>query len=232
VDDSSPDGDVSRTVRDSIQKRVESVRKNVNTPGRQDSGPGSTSGQFFDHRGEWGGSDQTDHLERVRARTVSDTARRSRATTPSAKSYQASSLDDYNESGPSSAPGERGGERNGGGSSGSGGVSAPARQPSIFARSVVNDLGVEDGEAPAAMSVIDRVSSMTPEQLSRLDPATRNQVMQIRSQLGLGSVSGVEQEKAAPPVQVPTQAYTTPAPQGRTVRPSTRDENFSQLDFI
>jgi hypothetical protein len=50
---------------------------------------------------------------------------------------------------------------------------------SQFAKSIVSDLGVEGHQAIAAMSVIDRVSNITEEQLRKLDPETREQVTQL-----------------------------------------------------
>jgi hypothetical protein len=47
---------------------------------------------------------------------------------------------------------------------------------SHFAKSVVSGLGVQGDQAIAAMSVIDRVSNITDEQLRKLDPDTRAQV--------------------------------------------------------
>jgi hypothetical protein len=48
---------------------------------------------------------------------------------------------------------------------------------SQFAKSIVSDLGVEGHQAIAAMSVIDRVSNITEDQLRKLDPETREQVI-------------------------------------------------------
>lgn len=47
---------------------------------------------------------------------------------------------------------------------------------SQFAKSVVSDLGVEGHQAIAAMSVIDRVTNITEDQLRKLDSETRAQV--------------------------------------------------------
>jgi hypothetical protein len=57
--------------------------------------------------------------------------------------------------------------------------------PSSFAQEVVKSLGVQGEQAIAAMSVIDRVSSITPEQLAALDEETRQQILQIRKDLGI-----------------------------------------------
>ena len=84
----------------------------------------------------------------------------------------------------------------------------PAPAASTFAKNIVQDLGVGSGDAPAAMNVIDRVSSMTPSQLSMLDAGTQKQVMHIREKLGL------------PPL-------TTPQP-----APIPDDDEYSQLDGI
>jgi hypothetical protein len=57
-------------------------------------------------------------------------------------------------------------------------VSTSAKQNhSQFAKSIVSDLGVEGHQALAAMSVIDRVTNITDDQLRKLDPETREQVM-------------------------------------------------------
>lgn len=68
-----------------------------------------------------------------------------------------------------------------------GGESLGSRKsaPSAFAQEVVQDLGVEGKQAAVAMSVIDKVSQITPEQLNMLDPATRAQILQIRKDLKL-----------------------------------------------
>lgn len=52
--------------------------------------------------------------------------------------------------------------------------------PSSFAKQVVSGLGVEEHQAVAAMSVIDRVSSMTEDQIRRLDPETQEQVRDLK----------------------------------------------------
>lgn len=60
-----------------------------------------------------------------------------------------------------------------------------AAVPSSFAQEVVKSLGVHGEQAIAAMSVIDRVSSISPEQLAALDEETRQQILQIRKDLGI-----------------------------------------------
>jgi hypothetical protein len=57
--------------------------------------------------------------------------------------------------------------------------------PSAFAEEVVRSLGVEEQQAAAAMSIVDQVSRITPEQLRLLDPETRAQILQIRKDLKL-----------------------------------------------
>lgn len=59
--------------------------------------------------------------------------------------------------------------------------------PSSFARDVVQELGVEDEQAEVAMSVVDKISAMTAEQIDKLDYETRQQILQIRKDLGLTS---------------------------------------------
>lgn len=58
-------------------------------------------------------------------------------------------------------------------------------EASTFARQVVASLDVGSAEEAAALEVIDRVSRMTPEQLARLDPTTRAEVLEMRRQLGI-----------------------------------------------
>lgn len=60
---------------------------------------------------------------------------------------------------------------------------------SRFAKTVVEELGVNKKEASAAMSVIDKVSKITEEQLSMLDPVTRQQIFQIRADLGINNTN-------------------------------------------
>ena len=54
-----------------------------------------------------------------------------------------------------------------------------------IAREIVETLGVDDQHADAAMNVINKIMSMTPAQLEKLDPETQQQVMQVRRELGL-----------------------------------------------
>jgi len=61
------------------------------------------------------------------------------------------------------------------------------KSPSAFAQEIVKTLGVQGTQAMAAMSVIDRVSQITPEQLDKLDPQTREEILQIRKELGIDS---------------------------------------------
>ncbi len=60
---------------------------------------------------------------------------------------------------------------------------------SQFAQEVIQDLGVDSSQASAAMSVIDKVTMITDEQLAQLDSATRAQILQIRRELGIASAS-------------------------------------------
>jgi hypothetical protein len=61
----------------------------------------------------------------------------------------------------------------------------PAAAPSQFAQEIVRNLGVQGAQAMSVMSVIDRVKDISPEQLSLLDEETRNQIVQIRKDLGI-----------------------------------------------
>ena len=54
-----------------------------------------------------------------------------------------------------------------------------------IAREIVETLGVDDKHADAAMNVINKIMSMTPAQLQKLDSETQQQVMQVRRELGL-----------------------------------------------
>ncbi len=56
---------------------------------------------------------------------------------------------------------------------------------SKYARMVVQDLDVAGPQAAAVMSVVDQVSQITDAQLRELDPETRQQILQIRRELGL-----------------------------------------------
>lgn len=73
----------------------------------------------------------------------------------------------------------------------------PSTQASAFAKSVVQDLGVDKSQTAAAVSIVDRIAKITPKQLSLLDPETREQVQQIRRDLGLDAVQS-SQRPAAP----------------------------------
>lgn len=66
----------------------------------------------------------------------------------------------------------------------------PGQAASQFAQGVVQDLGVDSSQAEAAMSVIDKVSQITNAQLAQLDPDTRQQILQIRRELGLSGAGG------------------------------------------
>jgi hypothetical protein len=61
----------------------------------------------------------------------------------------------------------------------------PAAAPSQFAQEIVRNLGVQGAQAMSVMSVIDRVKDISPEQLTLLDEETRNQIVQIRKDLGI-----------------------------------------------
>lgn len=59
------------------------------------------------------------------------------------------------------------------------------RAPSVFAQEVAKGLGVEGSQAMTAMTVIDQISQITPEQLAQLDVQTREEILSIRRELGL-----------------------------------------------
>ena len=102
------------------------------------------------------------------------------------------------------------------------------KHPSTFAKSVVQQLGVNKQEEDAAMAVIDRVSKITVAQLSRMDAATRDQILHIRDELGLGSVLPVQKPVKRNNNQETSQAYTTPTyrSSGANIR---RNVNSGQL---
>jgi hypothetical protein len=103
---------------------------------------------------------------------------------------------------------------------------APPTPHSTFAKTVVEDLGVNTHEAPAAMSVIDRVSVMTPAQLNLLDDATRRQVLQIREKLGLSTKSQPQKGTAPQPLH---KQYNNQQPSMSTFFDDDMDDGFSQL---
>jgi hypothetical protein len=90
---------------------------------------------------------------------------------------------------------------------------------SQFAQEVVQDLGVDSTQASAAMSVIDKVTMITDEQLAQLDPATRKQIMQIRRELGIAST-------AAPTNASSSTRRSTSGPAATTTR---RGDNIQHL---
>jgi len=109
-----------------------------------------------------------------------------------------------------------------------------------FAKNVVQGLGVVGQEADAAMTVIDRVSKMTNYDIARLDAETRQQVMQIRLELGIMDVD----DKLSKPVPrngngnggygtnyrsaLPSTGMHTPS--SNVTMSDVDDDTFSQLD--
>ena len=57
-----------------------------------------------------------------------------------------------------------------------------------FAKQVVANLGVDKDQERAAMEVITRVTNITPAQLAKLDESTRQQVLEMRRQLGIDDI--------------------------------------------
>jgi hypothetical protein len=100
---------------------------------------------------------------------------------------------------------------------------------SLFARDVVQTLDVSnDVEAEAAMEVIDRISSITHEQLQRLDSATREQVLQLRRQLG---IIDAPVRTAKETMISPTGSYMSNGIASRYgLREYDDDDEYSQLD--
>lgn len=104
---------------------------------------------------------------------------------------------------------------------------APAPAPSQFAHAVVKELGIrETSQAKVAMSVVDRVAKFTPEQLQMLDPETREQILQVRRELGIDSV-----DKSAPELRRHA-SMPTLTKRGRSMTPdsSTRQRRSSSND--
>jgi hypothetical protein len=109
---------------------------------------------------------------------------------------------------------------------------------SNFAQNVVQGLGVVGQEAEAAMTVIERVSQMTNHDLARLDAETRQQVMQIRLELGI--IDADEKSPRPPPPPPPSygdrnEYYRSTLPAGlytpsSNITMSDDDDGFSQLD--
>jgi hypothetical protein len=75
--------------------------------------------------------------------------------------------------------------------------SDPVAVPSVFAQEIVRNLGVQGAQAISIMSVIDRVKDISPEQLSGLDAETRDQIVQIRHDLGIDSYILSNQQRRA-----------------------------------
>jgi hypothetical protein len=107
--------------------------------------------------------------------------------------------------------------------------------PSEFAQHVVQDLGVDNSQAAAAMSVIDKVAQITDAQLAQLDPATRSQILQIRSELGLGgsapgpaASTGSRHSAESRPQQPPRRGTPGNAPSQQGIRNvQYYDQNYS-----
>lgn len=70
---------------------------------------------------------------------------------------------------------------------------------SQFVQKVVANLGVDKDQERAAMEVISRVTNITPAQLAKLDETTRQQVLDMRRQLGVdASLPGAERISGLP----------------------------------
>jgi hypothetical protein len=101
-----------------------------------------------------------------------------------------------------------------------------------FAQNVVQGLGVEGEEADAAMTVIERVSKMTSYDIARLDAETRQQVMQIRLELGIIDVD----DKMSKPSHRNGSDYRSTlsagmyTPSSNLTMSDDDDDAFSQLD--
>lgn len=116
------------------------------------------------------------------------------------------------------------------------GQSTATQQPSDFARHVARGLGLVGQQAVGVMSVVDRVSRITPDQLSRMDAETREQILEVRRDLGLDRF---ERQFALEKEQQAAHAASWTARNPAAVRSagaipegynSDEDDNFSQLD--
>ncbi len=66
---------------------------------------------------------------------------------------------------------------------------SPVSTPSGYAQSVVRNLGVQGAKASAAAQIVDKVMKLTASQLEAMDVETREQVLRVRRDLGLGAPS-------------------------------------------
>jgi hypothetical protein len=71
-----------------------------------------------------------------------------------------------------------------------------AQGPSSFAQDVAKSLGVQGQQARDAMAIIDQIAGISPEQLQQLDAATRQEILQLRQELGIDKFLRQEQLKA------------------------------------
>lgn len=117
--------------------------------------------------------------------------------------------------------------------------SQPAPSSTNFAQDVVQGLGVVGPEAEAAMTVIERVSRMTSTDIAKLDAETRQQVMQIRLELGIMDADDKLPRPPLPPAprssgdyyrsSLPTGMYTPSVAASNITMSDEDDDDFSQL---
>ena len=105
-----------------------------------------------------------------------------------------------------------------------------------FAQNVVQGLGVIGEEAQAAVTVIERVSQMSNTDLARLDAETRQQVMQIRLELGIidadDKISSISRPSTNSTNIFMRNSAITPGmyTPSSNITMSDDDDGFSQLD--
>jgi hypothetical protein len=78
------------------------------------------------------------------------------------------------------------------------GQSPIADTPSGYAQNIVRGLGVHGNKASAAAQIVDKVMKLSAAQLQAMDPDTREQVMRVRRDLGLGEPSQSSSRNASP----------------------------------
>jgi len=70
--------------------------------------------------------------------------------------------------------------------------------PSGYARDIVRNLGVQGPKASAAAAIVDKVVKLTAAQLNAMDTETREQVLRVRRDLGLGDPPQSRSHAASP----------------------------------
>jgi len=122
------------------------------------------------------------------------------------------------------------GERSPRGRSSSPGVRSPSplAPPSGYARDVVRGLGVQGSKASAAAAIVDKVMKLTAAQLLAMDSDTREQVMRVRRDLGLGDPPAARSRRASPATAPPTGDKRSRSHR-RQSREYDEEDDFSQI---